>query len=104
MAQEQISGLMVSVYRSSYQNTTNGITSTHDRLILTGDDVPEVFEASETTPALKLVRRTFGFGDYLHAEPIEPTGKHRIFGGNFVYTSDGRFPNHYPIPVHDRTE
>ena len=27
-----------------------------------------------------------------------------MFGGNFVYTSDSRFPSDYPIPIHDRFE
>lgn len=27
-----------------------------------------------------------------------------MFSGAFVYTSDSRFPNQFPIPVHDRSE
>jgi len=27
-----------------------------------------------------------------------------MFGGNFIYTSDSRFPNKYPIAIHDRYE
>ena len=43
---------------------------------------------------------------YVHAEPVDkPEGKvGPMFGGNFIYTSDSRFPNDYPIPVHDRFE
>lgn len=44
---------------------------------------------------------------------VKPAGKiGGMMGGNFVYTSDGRFPSlygktnsaHFPIPVHDRFE
>lgn len=31
-----------------------------------------------------------------------PDGSPYAFGGNFVFTSDTRFPDHRPIPVHDR--
>ena len=29
---------------------------------------------------------------------------HSMFGGNFIYTSDSRFPSRAPIQVHDRVE
>jgi hypothetical protein len=32
------------------------------------------------------------------------SGKWTMFGGNFVYTSDSRFPSNSPIAVHDRVE
>jgi hypothetical protein len=27
-----------------------------------------------------------------------------MFGGTFIFSSDSRFPSHYPIPLHDRVE
>lgn len=43
---------------------------------------------------------------YLYAVPagLMRAKRWTIAGGNFVHTSDGRFPNRYPIPVHDRVE
>lgn len=43
---------------------------------------------------------------YVKAVPskILKDGKHSMFGGNFIYTSDSRFPSDYPIPIHDRVE
>jgi hypothetical protein len=35
---------------------------------------------------------------------IYKTGRHSKHGGNFLYTSDPRFPNDAPIPIHDRVE
>ena len=34
-----------------------------------------------------------------HSDHLGP-----MFGGNFIHTSDSRFPSNYPIPVHDRFE
>lgn len=100
----ELKGLMVYVYRTNYDATNGGVTSSHDRVLLVGEGVPEVFKASDDLPALRLVKRIIGGNPYLHAEPIEKHGKHHMFGGNFIYVSDSRFPNRYPIPVHDRTE
>lgn len=97
-------GLPVNIYRTNYDCTNGGVTSTYDRALLVGKDVAEVFEESGE-PVLKLVKRIICGREYIHAEPVDnPNGHHRMFGGNFIYTSDGRFPNRYPIPVHDRVE
>jgi hypothetical protein len=54
---------------------------------------------------LKLVRRNLFGREHLHAEPIDPpTGVGWMAGGNFIWTSDSRFPSDYPIAVHDRQE
>jgi hypothetical protein len=98
-------GMLVHVYRSDIQ-ATQGPSKTHDTMLLIGIGIPELFTAGDM-PIVKLVRRSIGGNEYLHAEPIEPCPSHRrgyMAGGNFIYTSDSRFPNRYPIAVHDRTE
>jgi hypothetical protein len=35
---------------------------------------------------------------------IYKSGRHSMFGGNFLYTSDSRFPSDAPIAIHDRIE
>lgn len=100
-------GLLVHVLRHADGSdcTNRGITSRHTMLILTGPGVPELFEVGPEHPEVVLVRRTIGGKPYLHARSAEiPEGRVAMFGGNFVHTSDGRFPNEYPIAVHDRTE
>ena len=102
-------GLLCTVLRNAqYGDGTNGgVSSTHASFILCGDGIPELFEATDDTPALILVRRTIAGEEYLHAQPLRPEGDRTIgpmFGGNFVTTSDSRFPQRYPIPVHDRFE
>lgn len=100
-------GLLVTVFKANYDCTANGISSKLDRLILIGDGVVELFGGNEdNSNVVKLVRRKIGNREYLHCEPLEkPIGKNGpMFGGNFIYTSDSRFPNDYPISIHDRFE
>ena len=99
-------GLIVNVYRASGIDCTNGgITSKYKTLTLLGPEVSGPFAPDEDRPALTIVKRKLFGGDYYHARPADvPTTEHLMFGGNFVYTSDSRFPCPYPIPVHDRKE
>ncbi len=100
-------GMHVKVYRSNGMDCTNsGLTASHSALTLVGPGVPELLEATEDAPAVKLVRRRlFGVEDYLHAEPVTPpAGTGWMDGGNFIWSCDSRFPNSYPISVHDRQE
>ena len=100
-------GIMVNVLRSQHDSTNNGVTSRFNRFILVDGEVTGPFEPDRKTPALKLVRRTIYGKPYVHAEPLDPVPAGHVgymFGGNFIYTSDSRFPNRYPIPVHDRMD
>lgn len=101
-------GILVFVLRSDVDCTNGGLTTKHDKFVLIGDGLPEIFEPSEDSPPLYLIRRKFpakdgsGMRDYLHASTTP--SQSGMFGGNFVYSSDSRFPNDYPISVHDRFE
>lgn len=98
--------LPVSVYRSKHDSTANGLTSKHDQLLLVFDGVSSPFNVKDDEDYLVLVKQKFSFGEHLKAVPksILYSGVHSMFGGNFIYTSDSRFPSKYPIPVHDRVE
>jgi hypothetical protein len=99
-------GLPVDVYRAAHgiDCTQGGISSKVYEAVLIGDGVVELFSPSENYPALYLHRQMIGGQEYLHCGPEkEYSGRSSwIFGGNFVYCGDPRFPNRYPIPVHDR--
>jgi hypothetical protein len=106
-------GILVYIYRdasSNFDATKGGLTSKFTCAVLVGEDVPQHVEATEELPGLVLVKRTItpqlSAGpayEYLHAEPadLNQQGALCAFGGNFVHTSDSRFPSMYPIPVHD---
>lgn len=98
-----------------YRNAAFGDCSNHGRseeyvtlFLICEDgwkDVPE-----DSPRLLRLVSRHLFEGKpaYLHVEPVNPGDLEDkvgpMFGGNFVYSSDSRFPSDYPIPVHDRYE
>lgn len=104
-------GLLVSVYRSASNNgydcTNGGISSKHNSLILVGDGVAEVFEESDRNPAIRLIKRKVMGREFWIAAPIEAgfsSGFPYMFGGNFLYSSDSRFPSDAPIKIFDRLE
>jgi hypothetical protein len=109
-------GLLVTVYRNGGKgifdgDTTNGgISSKHDKFILVGDGVEEVFSATEDTPAIRLIKRRIMGREFWIAAPLdakfegEGGGFPYMFGGNFLYTSDSRFPSDAPIKIFDRLE
>lgn len=96
-------GIPASTYRDNTDCTNGGISSKHDRFVLTGGGIAEVFEPTEDMPELRLTIRGTNH-DHLCCEPaFIPTGRGWMFGGNFLYSSDSRFPE-YPIAIHDRQE
>ncbi len=101
-------GLPVIIYHCPLGDYTNGgASSKYDRAILIGEGLPELSEAYDGEPVFTLVKRDLFGQEYLHVEPIKTEankGKWYMFGGNFCHTSDSRFPNRYPLAIHDRTE
>lgn len=94
-------GIPAQTYRDNSNCTNGGISSRYDRFVLTGEGIAEVFEPDDDMPELQLKVRC---GTHLCCEPsFEPTGAGWMFGGNFLYSSDSRFPE-YPIAIHDRQE
>lgn len=97
------------MYNNAYRKCANGgITEQCETLYLVCDK--GWFSLPESDPRLiKLVERNlFGLETYVHAEPMNPGDTSSLCGpmagGNFVYSSDSRFPSLYPVPVHDRYE
>jgi hypothetical protein len=92
------------VYRPDYDCTLSGLSSQHDHVLLVGEGYKPGSSPADR-PAFFLRER----GGAVHAYPADvPEGAKGFsawqFGGNFIYCSDSRFPNQYPIPVHDRRE
>lgn len=109
----KVKALPVSVYESAHllkdcDCTNGGISSRHKTLYLLCEEGQDGWEIEENDERLvKLVRSSPCGRPYVHAEPVNDPNKREIgymFGGNFIYTSDGRFPETYPIPLHDRSE
>lgn len=100
-------GFTCEIIKSRYHSPNEGLSSKASEVTIIDDAVPAMYEPSEKAPAVKLVRRTIGGRPYIHAEPIEEPGKGFngwMDGGSYIDSSDSRFPNDYPIPLHDRKE
>lgn len=102
--------LPVDVYRSArrggYDCTNGGVSSRFDSLYLICDKGwLEVDDTDERLVKIETMR--FGGNTYQHVVPVNDRHKRAVsymMGGNYISTSDSRFPSDYPIPVHDRTE
>ena len=102
-----VKALPVDVYRTGNVDASNGgLSSENDELMFVFDDLQSPFETEEGEDYLVLVKRNLFNKEVLSAVPksILDSGRHSMFGGNFIYTSDSRFPSNAPIKVHDRIE
>lgn len=101
-------GLMVFIYKHGPTDcTAKGISSRHESVIMISDtyDVPEIFEAEEDR-TMKLITRSVIGKSFPILVPLDAkeNGNPYMFGGNFAYTSDSRFPHDAPIKIFDRDE
>jgi len=103
-----MSNILTFVLRNSLgDSTNNGLSEREDSIILHhGDGVDLADLTLIPDDELVLVERQLFGEDAWYAVPagIYKSNKHSMFGGNFIHTSDSRFPGRAPIPVHDRVE
>lgn len=93
-------GMIVYVYRVDETDCTNkGISYDRSNVILIGENVPQIFRSG----SLPVVELRY-FGGYIYAAPYEAANRSSAFGGNFIWSSDSRFPSRQPIALHDRFE
>lgn len=105
----KIKALLVDVFKNAshkIDTTARGFTYYNDNAKLVFDNVSSPFTVDEGEDYLVLKEKHVGDKKYLYAVPksVLDTKEWSMFGGNFIYTSDSRFPSQYPIPVHDRVE
>jgi len=83
--------------------TNNGLSSKHDEAILIWNENDDHIEKNMPyTPCIFVLKQGRGGRKYI-AVPFKETG-YPMFGGNFLYSSDSRFPSEQPIHIHDRIE
>lgn len=103
---KNLTGLSVSVYLFPLGDATNrGLSSGKKSLNLVGPAVkrgPIEIEDGEDYLVCEYRER---FDDYIAVpKSLRDAGKWPMFGGNFAYTSDSRFPADAPIKIFDRVE
>ena len=95
--------------------TNNGLTSKKDSIELYyGSDLTEAINSVKTQgildtlpeDSLVLIERNLFGKPANYAVPVSilKKGQRSMSGGNWVYTSDSRFPHNGPLSVHDRVE
>lgn len=107
-AQKSKRYLTVEILKSKYSSSVNACNlASEAHLELESGPWSQDDIRMSKLPVLKLVTRQIGGREYKHVEPvgIVPAGMIGwMAGGTFVYSSDSRFPNQYPLSLHDRTE
>ena len=95
------------VFRNSLGDcTANGLTSQLDSVDLYYSEDLNIELDQIPDDSLVLIKRELWGKPAWYAKPASllKSNKHSMAGGNFVYTSDSRFPASAPISVHDRVE
>lgn len=99
--------LFASIYKDGGDCTNDGLSSKHDRCtVIWGESVEEIKRNMPDSECVFVIVPGHCKG-YQRAIPLKQYLDDRkwvMFGGNFVYTSDSRFPSEYPIKIHDRYE
>jgi len=102
-----MTNLLSFIYQSPLgDSSNNGLSSKSKTLSLYHGEPDVEFLESLEEDQLILVKRTLFGESYDYAVPVSIylSEKHSMFGGNFAYSSDSRFPTGSPIKIHDRVE
>jgi hypothetical protein len=103
-------GLLAYIYDSPLGNHSNGgISAKHKKVCIVNVDGP--FQPTDDAPGVLLTQQQIG---NLVCVPLSLEGKHTMFGGAYVCTSDSRFSSAvqklcgydhpFPVALHDRVE
>lgn len=107
----KVQALSVEIFKNPLYKgcSLGGVSEKFDSLLLVGDGVEGPMTVDLDDPpenAVKLVVRNLWGHEYMHVEPLDGSysgGKRQYMaGGAYCYTSDSRFPNSYPLGIHDR--
>jgi hypothetical protein len=101
-------GLLAHVYRSGdgMDATLDGLSSKFNSFILEGTEVldNDCPFTTDGDDVLVYVEKVISGEKVHYAYPRDYKYKHYMFGGNWLYTSDSRFPTRHPIRIMDRHE
>ena len=101
-------GLRVSIYRDADGSdcTNNGISSRYTNATITGEGIEGPFSPSDDAPEMVIIKDEICGRERIRAIPkdLHESKLWVMFGGNFVYSSDSRFPANAPIMIFDRVE
>lgn len=95
-------GMIITIYHPPHGDCNSTVTRDQPEALLVGPGIPALFEA-RGRPVLKLATKTlWSTGEqFTYLLPVEARNGGGMFGGNFGYSSDSRFPSRYPLKIHD---
>jgi len=102
-------GLLCFVYinKRCGDSTNGGISSKYAELVLTDGNTDNMVEgcfSPDVDNVIYLYHRKH-YNDFIAApKDYGQNGPHYMFGGNFLYSSDSRFPLAHPVKIFDRQE
>ena len=99
------SGLICHIYKDATLGdcSLDGINAKNDKVLLVlpnGGPFSEEYATKNGVPIVRMVERSIFGKTYKHLEP-DAEGTYAA-GGCYVKTCDSRFPNEYPLSLHDR--
>ena len=106
--QNKMTGLSVSIFKNSeikVDCTNNGISNNFTGAVIYGPLVKNgPIDYDDHDKAVLYVHEHPRVPGYLIATPSPDPDEQFMMGGNFIHSSDSRFPSKQPIPIHDRIE
>jgi hypothetical protein len=105
----ELKGYSVRIFSSDLGSKSNILNEKNRAILVTDGKKGDSSTVFSNEPYLKLVKRDIFGNTVLSAEPVNygNEGKHKMFGGTFVWSSDSRFRediSSQPIALHDRVE
>jgi len=108
---ERMNCISAEVYRSKGGDCSNGGLSSWCNTVLVPHDAGPIVIDRDNPPKnlCRVVRRNIFGREYVHVEPYDCGGRHAMYGGTLVDTSDSRFTElinngGYPVKLMDRFE
>jgi hypothetical protein len=106
---KEVKGYRVRIFSSDIKANSNLLDGKNSAVLVTDGKTGDSSTVMSNEPHLRLITREIFGKKVLHAEPVNygNEGKHKMFGGTFLWSSDSRFRNdvsEQPIALHDRVE
>lgn len=106
---KEVKGYRVRIFSSDLGSNSNLLDGKTSAILVTDGKTGDSSTVMSNEPHLRLIKRQLFGKTILSAEPVNygHQGKHKMFGGTFVWSSDSRFRENIseaPIQLHDRVE
>lgn len=96
--------MIAQIYKPSHGDcSNNGISSKYDCVVVINKECEEEREWLGENVCVVREKNVFG-KRHVFLVPYRLRNRHTMFGGCFVYSSDSRFQENRPLPLHDRIE